>query len=72
MPIKELKCTITVVAGIFPGSPIKEYTRYWTLTADDLKKQHIYSDKLGAAMNYAASLYNPSILNWVKTEWIWY
>lgn len=67
-----LKCTITVTAGVIPATPIPELTRQWSFTQADLDKPPTYMDRTGAAMNYAMSLQNPSQLNWVKFEWIWY
>lgn len=67
-----LKCTVVVMAGLFPGEPIKELTRTWDFTQKDLDNPPTYIDKTGAAMNYAMSLQNPEKVNWVSFEWIWY
>uniref|UniRef100_A0A6M3J1A7 Uncharacterized protein n=1 Tax=viral metagenome TaxID=1070528 RepID=A0A6M3J1A7_9ZZZZ len=67
-----LKCSIQVVAGIIPGSPIDQLTRVWHFTNRNLDNPPDYIDRSGAAMNYAMSLMNPAQNNWVKLEWLWY
>jgi len=66
------KCSVVVVAGILVGEPMSRYTRVWDFTQEDLDNPPTYIDKTGAALNYAMSLQNPSNVNWVKFEWIWY
>lgn len=67
-----LKCSVVVVGGIVPGEPIPSRTRQWDFTQKDMDNPPTYIDKTGAAMNYAMSLQNPTQLNWVRFEWIWY
>lgn len=66
-----LRCIITVHAGVIVGEPMKEYTRTWNVTQEDLDNPPRFIDMGGAAMNYAMSLQNPQRVNWVKHEWIW-
>jgi len=70
--MKELICTMRVVAGVLLGTPIPEYTREWHFTKEEMEAPPAYIDGTGAALNYAMSLQNPKTLNWVKMEWIWY
>lgn len=67
-----LKCSIQVMAGVLPGEPMKEHTREWHFTQAELDEPPLYVDKSGSAMNYAMSLQNPKIVNWVRLDWIWY
>ena len=67
-----LKCSVIVVGGIIPGEPIPDRTRQWDFTQEDMDNPPTYIDKSGAAMNYAMSLQNPTQLNWVRLDWIWY
>lgn len=67
-----LKCSVRVCAGIVPNEPVEELTREWSFTQEDLKNPPIYVDQTGAAMNYAMSLQNPTKVNWVRLDWIWY
>ena len=66
-----LKCSLTVVAGVVIGQPIKGLTRSWHFTQGDLDNPPTYIDRTGAAMNYAMSLQNPKKVNWVRFEWFW-
>ena len=69
--MEALKCSVTVVAGIIIGEPMKKFTRVWNFTQEDLDNPPTYIDGMGAAMNYAMSLQNPAQVNWVKFEWVW-
>lgn len=70
--MEALKCKIIVAGGLFPGNPIPELTREWNFTQKDLDNPPTYTDKTGAAMNYAMSLQNPAKINWVRFDWVWY
>ncbi|MCK5346656.1 MAG: hypothetical protein KAR20_24770 [Candidatus Heimdallarchaeota archaeon] len=67
-----IKCSIFVKAGVLVGQEIPELTREWNFTPMDLDNPPDYIDRTGSAMNYAMSLQNPSKVNWVSFEWIWY
>lgn len=67
-----LKCSIQVTASVIPGESIRKLTRTWNFTQADLNSPPKYIDESGAALNYAMSLMNPNVNNWVKMEWIWY
>ena len=69
--MEALKCSVTVVAGIIVGEPMKRFTRTWYFTQKELDDPPTYIDHMGAAMNYAMSLQNPAKVNWVKFEWVW-
>ena len=66
-----LQCTVVVTAGILPGEPIKQFTRSWNFTYEDLLKQPTYIDGIGSAMNYAISLQDPKKVSWVRYKWFW-
>ena len=67
-----LKCGVQVTAGVILGEPITKLTRTWEFTQEDLDNPPNYTDRTGAAMNYAMSLQNPQEVNWVRMEWLWY
>ena len=72
MSEQALKATLQVTAGIITGEKMEEFTRTWSFTYDDMGKgNYTYLDGQGAALNYAASLMNPGIVNWVRFSWIW-
>lgn len=70
---------IEVVAGIVPGTPRDEYTRRWAWTdaqhdrleAGDAGANREWLQMCGESREYAASLENPSRVNWVRRDWLW-
>lgn len=67
-----LRCSVVVSGGVVQGEPDLKLTRQWDFTQEDMDNPPTYIDRTGAAMNYAMSLQNPTQLNWVRFEWIWY
>jgi hypothetical protein len=68
------KLVIEIVAGIIPGEPIDKYTKRFTLDdAPDRSERFMerYMEVVGAAMIYQLSLQEPSVVNWVRSEWVW-
>ena len=73
------KLIIEVLAGVIPGQPMPEYTRKWGWTSGDQERlaagekaaQALYIQIAGESREYAASLENPRLLNWVRRDWIW-
>ena len=67
------KIIITVKAGVILNKPIEEYSKRFTITSTDIEDKTGLSvmAKYGLAQEYARSLWNPSALNWVITEWIY-
>jgi hypothetical protein len=68
--VKAARCAFEVVAGLLPGQPMDEYTKRFFMTSDDPaeKFQELYTQ----AREYAETLIDPSQLNWVKLEWVWF
>jgi len=78
-----VRIAIEVVAGVLPGTPIPEYTKQFIIPSDIWYAQEAYEGReqeaklevlkiYGFAQEYARDLMNPKILNWVKTEWIYF
>lgn len=64
------RCAFEVVAGLLPGQPMDEYTKQFFMTSDDpdSRFQELYTQ----AREYAEALIDPSRLNWVRFEWVWF
>jgi hypothetical protein len=64
------RCAFEVVAGVIPGQPMAEFTKQWWLATGDPDErfQELYTE----ARRYAESLIDPSRLNWVRLEWVWF
>lgn len=77
------KLIIEVVAGVLPGTPMKEHTRRWGWTSEDqaaladachelhFAAQEKYCRIAGESREYAASLEDPHRFNWVQRVWLW-
>jgi hypothetical protein len=76
------KAAWEVTAGLIPGQPMPEYTRVWSLQANEwadaegfLLLPHaiaFFNAQTAAAMEYARALMEPASLNWVRVDWIWF
>ena len=74
-----LKATWTVTAGILIDKPIDEYSKRYTYTSKmqsedrDGKYTPGHFDRIkDEAHDYARSLTDPRLLNWVDITFIWY
>ncbi len=67
-----LVCSLEVQAGVIPRTPNPQFTRQYHVTKDMMDSEYIYAEIAGAAMNYAMTLQNPQIVNWVQFTWIYY
>lgn len=73
------KLIIEVMAGMIPGKPDEQYTKRWgwssveqaKLVKGDPAAKEQYIRIAGESREYAASLENPQVLNWVRRDWIW-
>ena len=73
------KLLIEVMAGMFPGEADPQYTKRWAwssieqenLVKGDPAAKDRYIRIAGESREYAASLENPAVLNWVRRDWIW-
>lgn len=79
--IKSARAAWEVVAGIIPGQPMPEYTRQWALTSDDwydsdgrpsTKGIAEFTRLQAVAQEYARAITDPSRVNWVRIDWIWF
>lgn len=78
MPLA-MKAQWTLTAGILPGEPMPEFTKQWSYTNVDHKKDQgvpseeptIYSEKIDEVYDLAKGMCNPGYVNWVKVEFIW-
>jgi len=71
-----------VVAGVLPGEPLKEYTKRFLYTSDDAEKDrqnnddgeptNVFTEKMQQAYDYAMQITNPSKVNWVRVDFIWF
>ena len=77
-----LKAQWTVTAGVIPGKEDPKHTCVWTYTSEDYHKDEetaredhnkltIFAEKSALANAYVLTLSHPSIVNWVKLEFIW-
>lgn len=75
-----LKLSIEVVAGLVPGTPLPEYTRHWHWTSQDQEllaggdadALERWIRMAGESREYAATIEDPSKVNWVRRDWLWY
>lgn len=66
------KLIIEVVAGVLPGQPEAEFTRRWAITSEQWENDRdAVIRAYGESREYAATLENPSRVNWVRRDWIW-
>lgn len=78
--MQSLKAAFQVTAGVVPGHPEDEFTRVWYYTSNDFEndtkgdreKISTFQKVMLESSRYCESLINPSRLNWVKLEWIWF
>ena len=64
------RCAFEVVAGILPGVSMVEHSRQWVLSGE-LQRDELEA-AYQAAVEYAEHLVNPTRVNWVKLEWVWF
>lgn len=69
--MKQAKLVIEVTAGLIPGQPDPQHTRRWALSTEECEDGYTMSDALGASREYAAVLAHPSVVNWVRHDWVW-
>jgi len=73
-PGDRLRCAWEVTAGLIPGQPMQEYSRSWLLTSEAYYSpegpEH-FKRLQQAASDYALSLQEPRMLNWVRLDWIY-
>jgi hypothetical protein len=68
--VRTARCAFEVVAGVLPDQPEPELTKHFFMTTDDPDErfQELYTE----AREYAETLIDPSRLNWVRLEWVWF
>ena len=59
-----------VTAGLLPGQPDQQFTKRFFLTSADPDEK--FAELHKQAIEYAESLIDPSRLNWVRVDWIWF
>lgn len=78
--MSNLRYAVEVVAGLVPGKPDPEFTKRFVVTAEewaltsagDGHQVQNPESPWGQAREYAESLVNPSRVNWVRIEWVWF
>jgi hypothetical protein len=70
MPFVPTRCVWEVLAGVVPSLPMPEFTRRFTFTANDPDERFLAAK--AEAYAYAESLTDPSKLNWVRVDWVWF
>jgi hypothetical protein len=77
--IQAAKAFINVSAGVLPASLMPEYSKRWVYTVDDYEadrfrpegQETTFAAYLREAYDYAKSITNPAVINWVKVEFMW-
>lgn len=84
MPSEAARCAWQVFAGIIPGVSIPGYTRTRGITSGqweeitnrpDMTPDHpdnLFTRYQREAHEYGVSITNPSAINWVRVEFIWF
>ena len=80
MEMQRLKGCWEVVAGIIPNEPMQEYTKRFPYTSAEYEEDKKLSqdettrfmDLMLDAHRYGSSLTNPSMVNWVRIDFIWF
>lgn len=62
---------IQVTAGVISGVVIKDCTRTWTLSPDEVGDPDVITTALGSAQAWASYLMDPRNVNWVHLDWVW-
>lgn len=58
-----------------PGVVIEEYSRTFIMTANENSspaRTEIFEERMVQAIEYARSLHDPTIINWVNLKFVWY
>lgn len=71
---------VEVMAGVIPGQPIDELTRRWFVSSEEWAREaksgsHQVTDERSPwwkARDYAETLVDPSRVNWVQIQWVWF
>jgi hypothetical protein len=80
---QRVRIVIEVVAGLVPNKPIPDLTRRFTISSDAWYKQGEFESDpesaeievmkaYGFAQEYMRTLWNPSKVNWVQCNWIYF
>jgi hypothetical protein len=70
-----VRCIWEVLAGVVPEIPMEELTKRFVLTRAEASSEdapHVWSERRIAAYNYAMSLTDPNVVNWVRIDWVWF
>lgn len=70
-----LKAQWKISAGILLGQPMEEFEKVFSYTSkmydDDQRGSTHYLDMLNEVHDYAKSLSNPGIINWLTVDFVW-
>lgn len=68
--VESLRAAWEVTAGLLPGRPEPELTKRFVFTSSmpDERFQEAHTQ----AFEYARDLIDPSKLNWVRLDWVWF
>jgi hypothetical protein len=74
--LKPLAASWTITAGVLPDQPIEDYTKIFRYTIDDYGSDQygttLFHDTADKAFDYAKTIGNPGVVNWVNVDFIWY
>lgn len=67
------RCAFEVTAGVIPGTSMLEYTKRFVITTEQWENNpNTLNLARDAAFDYAQSLINPRMVNWVRMDWVWF
>lgn len=82
--MESAKLIIEVAAGLIPNQPDPAFTKRWAVTGAeweaakedgaaylDGRAGALLKDRQAKADEYAATLRDPSAMNWVRVDWVW-
>lgn len=74
-----LKCIVQVTAGVIVDRPDPRYSKQWNFDSETFRKMRegdpeagqLWDRVMKESRDYAESLENPGLVNWVIRSWIW-
>jgi hypothetical protein len=64
------RAAFEVTAGLIPGQTMHEYTKQFFFTSEDPDTR--FAELRNDAIAYATQVIDPSQVNWVRLDWVWF
>jgi len=68
-----VRCAFEVVAGVIPEARMSQYSKHFYILSKQYDEDPTVLDKMrDEAFEYAKSLIEPRIVNWVRVDWVYF